>query len=52
MDAASQNPIDRWHGMMAELRCTEELDLAMFPVAIRELLDLSQASQKALGNAA
>lgn len=44
--------IDRWHGMMAELRCTEELDLAMFPVAIRELLDLSQASQKALGNAA
>lgn len=38
--------IGRWQGMMAELRCAEELDLAMFPVAIRELLDLSQASQK------
>lgn len=40
--------IGRWQSMMAELRCAQEMDLAMFPVAIRELLDLSQASQKAL----
>ena len=39
--------IDRWQHMMAELRCAAELDLAMFPVAIRELLDLTQASQQA-----
>ncbi|NNC54828.1 MAG: NAD-glutamate dehydrogenase, partial [Pseudomonadales bacterium] len=39
--------IDRWQTMTAELRCVAEFDLAMFPVAIRELLDLSQASQKA-----
>ena len=44
--------VARWQEMMAELRCTEELDLAMFPVAIRELLDLSQASQQAINNAA
>ncbi|NNM10619.1 MAG: NAD-glutamate dehydrogenase [Pseudomonadales bacterium] len=39
--------IERWQTMTAELRCVAEFDLAMFPVAIRELLDLSQASQKA-----
>ncbi|MGB5325601.1 MAG: NAD-glutamate dehydrogenase [Pseudomonadales bacterium] len=39
--------IERWQTMTAELRCVAEFDLAMFPVAIRELLDLTQASQKA-----
>jgi len=39
--------IERWQTMTAELRCVAEFDLAMFPVAIRELLDLSQASQQA-----
>ena len=38
--------IDRWQHLMAELHCAKELDIAMFPVAIRELLDLTQASQQ------
>jgi glutamate dehydrogenase len=38
--------IARWQAMTAELRCTADFDLAMFPVAIRELLDLSQAGKK------
>lgn len=42
-----QTYIDRWQTMTAELRCITEFDLAIFPVAIRELLDLSQASGKA-----
>ena len=39
--------ISRWRSMMSELRGTNVLELAMFPVAIRELLDLSQASEHA-----
>lgn len=42
----NQSYFDRWKGMTAELRCAQELDLAMFSVAIRELTDLSQASEK------
>lgn len=40
-----QTYIDRWETMTTELRCAIELDIAMFPVAIRELLDLNQASK-------
>lgn len=39
--------ISRWRNMISELRSTHVLDFAMFPVAIRELLDLSQASEHA-----
>ncbi len=41
-----QSYVDRWESMMSELVNTNDMDMAMFPVALRELLDLVQASQK------
>ena len=38
--------IDRWNSMMNELLATNDMDIAMFPVALRELLDLVQVSEK------
>ncbi len=43
--ARHETYIGRWQSMMTELRSAPEVDLAMFPVAIRELLDLVQVSQ-------
>ena len=40
-----QSYVDRWDGMMNELVSTNDMDIAMFPVALRELLDLVQASE-------
>lgn len=37
--------IGRWHSMVSELQATPGIDFAMFSVALRELLDLAQASQ-------
>ena len=37
--------IERWHGMISELQSASGTDFAMFSVALRELLDLAQASQ-------
>lgn len=41
-----QSYIDRWENMMNELLSTSDMDIAMFPVALRELLDLVQASER------
>jgi len=37
--------VDRWQGMLAELRAAREPEYAMFSVALRDLLDLAQSSQ-------
>jgi glutamate dehydrogenase len=37
--------LDRWHVMIADLKTAGKADYAMFSVALRELLDLAQASQ-------
>jgi len=37
--------IARWRGMISELQSAPGVDFAMFSVALRELLDLAQASQ-------
>ncbi|MBB5321226.1 NAD-glutamate dehydrogenase [Marinobacter oulmenensis] len=39
-----QPMIDRWHVMLAELKGAREPEYAMFSVALRELLDLAQAT--------
>ncbi|MCV6626964.1 MAG: NAD-glutamate dehydrogenase, partial [Cellvibrionaceae bacterium] len=37
--------VDRWREMIAELQSSINADFAMFSVALRELLDLVQASE-------
>ncbi|WP_299975185.1 NAD-glutamate dehydrogenase [uncultured Pseudoteredinibacter sp.] len=37
--------VDRWKDMISELQNTSAADFAMFSVALRELLDLAQASE-------
>ena len=37
--------LDRWYVMIADLKSAASADYAMFSVALRELLDLAQASQ-------
>lgn len=37
--------IDRWSTMMNEIVASQDMDIAMYPVALRELLDLAQASE-------
>lgn len=39
--------IARWHAMVKELRGSDTMVFEMYPVAIRELLDLAQASEHA-----
>lgn len=40
--------IERWHGMLNELRATQTLSFTMIFVATRELLDLTQTSFQAI----
>ena len=37
--------IERWSTMMGEILTAQDMDIAMYPVALRELLDLVQASE-------
>ncbi len=37
--------IDRWSTMTSEIVASQDMDIAMYPVALRELLDLAQASE-------
>ncbi|KXS51153.1 MAG: NAD-dependent glutamate dehydrogenase, partial [Marinobacter sp. T13-3] len=39
-----QSMIERWNSMLAELKGVREPEYAMFSVALRELLDLAQAT--------
>jgi glutamate dehydrogenase len=39
-----QRMVERWKGMLEELRSTREPECAMFSVALRELLDLAQSA--------
>lgn len=43
----AQHPVlmERWNGMLGELRSQSEPEFPMFSVALRELLDLAQSSQ-------
>ena len=40
--------VDRWLRMMNEIRAVSEPEFSMYSVAIRELLDLSQATMPEL----
>lgn len=39
------NYVERWSSMMNELVAAHDMEVAMYPVALRELLDLVQASE-------
>ncbi|MFI4954815.1 MAG: NAD-glutamate dehydrogenase, partial [Gammaproteobacteria bacterium] len=41
--------IERWHMMVSDLRTTKVKEFTMFTVALRELLDLAQASIRKVG---
>lgn len=43
--AAQSQLIDRWKAMVVELRAAPKKDFAMYSVALRELLDIVQATQ-------
>ena len=42
---AHPNLVSRWQRMLDELRASERVEYAMYSVALRELLDLAQASK-------
>ena len=42
---SQQELIQRWNGMLAELKATKSPEIAMFSVALRELLDLAQSTR-------
>ena len=47
--AEHQMLIERWNMMVADLRATKAKEFTMFTVALRELLDLAQASIRKVG---
>lgn len=44
-EADQSHMVDRWQSMLAELQSVDTLEYAMISVAMRELLDLAQASR-------
>ena len=42
--------MSRWQRMLAELQASDKVEYAMYSVALRELLDLAQASRHQSGD--
>jgi glutamate dehydrogenase len=47
-ESAQKDLVDRWRFMLNDLRASTSQDFTMYAVALRELLDLAQASQSEL----